>query len=83
MSHHEWLLFVLYSEIILFKEPEHLRIENEQRHLLEVNSIDHKDKVRLRTQNKRGLNPYRPSSPISWATGLMCQILYAYVRFNS
>ena len=46
MSHHEWLLFVLYSEMILFNDPEHLRIENEQRHLLEVNSIDHKDNVR-------------------------------------
>ena len=27
-----------------------------------------------RTQNKRELNPYRPSSPISQATGLMCDI---------
>ena len=29
-----------------------------------------------------GLNPYCPSSPISWATGLMWVILYVCVRFT-
>ena len=28
------------------RNAEHLRIENEQRHLFEVNSVDHKDDVR-------------------------------------
>ena len=41
--------------IVFYSAAEHLRIENEQRHLFEVNTFDHKDDVRpeLRTNSDR------------------------------
>ena len=44
---HIWYVLLLFQYklwcIFLLREAEHLKIENEQRHLLEVNTIDHKD----------------------------------------
>ena len=47
------------KEISYLRNAEHLRIENEQRHLFEVNSFDHKDDVRPELRKTR-IEPIPP-----------------------
>ena len=61
----------LLSELSYLRYTKHIKIENEQRHLFEVNTFDHKDDVQ----------PELRTLLINWATGLMWVIFYACVRF--
>ena len=63
------------KEISYLRNAEHLRIENEQRHLFKVNSFDHKDDVRPELRkNEDWINPALHRQSV--------EPLYVCVRFN-
>ena len=72
-----WLPILVYSYL---RNAENLKIENEQRHLFKVNIFDRKDDIRpeLRTN---GIEPIPPFIANQLSHGIICDILYACIRY--